>query len=269
MKSFRIPLAFTFLCFVAAPSVADQRPENEAAEVAQLRKSFQSQVEQLSFQGGVDQNRSFERVSQPVLNWSNPERSTPAGAMFVWTLDNRPEVAACVFPRQGDEPVLELLSLSRSPFEMSSHTSSSAWLPSEPGARVSDFKPVRKAAPSRALRSREMRLIAREFAARVLRGKMPSIPLRLLPRPVYRYASQPQAEQHSIVDGALFCFVQGTDPEILLMLEATPDSEQQLVWRYAVGRMSRFELEVEHKGELIKEFPWSPLDATRTYYVIK
>lgn len=167
-----IPLVLTFLCVIARPLVADQQPGDEAFEVSQMRRSFQSHVEKL-------------------------------------------------------------------------------------------------AAKTTALRSREMRVIAREFAARVLRGAQPSIPLRLLPTPVYRYSSQPKAGELTVVDGALFCFVQGTDPEIILMLEAVTDAEQQLVWRYSIGRMSRFKLEVEHQGELVKEFPWSPLDATRPYYVIK
>jgi hypothetical protein len=45
--------------------------------------------------------------------------------------------------------------------------------------------------------------------------------LRLLPKPLYRYASRSQ----KVLDGALFAYVwtRGTDPEWLLLLEARDD----------------------------------------------
>lgn len=269
MRVSRIRLAVFSLCFLFQPLTAEEPTQEPESDLTQMRLLFDNLVRDLQFQGGEDQASSFEKRARPVLNWSNPERKTTAGAMFVWTLDQRPQVAACVFPREGDEPVLELLSLSDAPFVMSTQSSSAAWMPEEPGVAASSFEPTRIAAGSPAKRLREMRLISREFEARVLRGKMPSIGLRLLPTPVYRYQPKSNMDEGAVVDGALFCFVQGTDPEVILMLEAIRGSEQRLLWRYSLGRMSRFKLEVKHKGKVIKSFAWSPLESTRTYYVIK
>ena len=58
--------------------------------------------------------------------------------------------------------------------------------------------------------------------------------LRLLPQPVYRYES----EDPEVQDGGVFAFVQGTDPEVLLLLEAVR-TEGGLVWIYGFVRGTR------------------------------
>src|SRR5206468_1146035 len=58
--------------------------------------------------------------------------------------------------------------------------------------------------------------------------------LRLLTRPLYRHASN----DPNVSDGALFVFVQGTDPEAALLIEARLDERGQLAWQYALARMT-------------------------------
>src|SRR5262249_16389862 len=61
------------------------------------------------------------------------------------------------------------------------------------------------------------------------------VELRLLPQPLYRY--EPDRETPDLVDGALFGFVQGTDPQSLLILEARRDGER-IGWKFAFPRMA-------------------------------
>ncbi|HEV3005878.1 MAG TPA: hypothetical protein VGX78_15535, partial [Pirellulales bacterium] len=76
--------------------------------------------------------------------------------------------------------------------------------------------------------------------------------LRLLPRPLYRY----QTQRTDLIDGALFAFVQGTDPEVVLVLEAVGrDAESE--WRYALTRRSVLPLEADIDGERIWSVPLS------------
>ena len=52
-------------------------------------------------------------------------------------------------------------------------------------------------------------------------------PLRLLTQPIYKYETADSG-------GALFAFVEGTDPEVFLMIEArTVDAGS--VWHYALA----------------------------------
>jgi len=76
-----------------------------------------------------------------------------------------------------------------------------------------------------------MRTLATEYSVVADYGNMKKEDMRLLPAPVYRYAS----EKQGVTDGALFAFARGTDPEAFLMVEARKgrDGEE---WQYAFAR---------------------------------
>lgn len=62
----------------------------------------------------------------------------------------------------------------------------------------------------------------------------PPVELRLLPRPLFRYEAD---EAEGIVDGGLFAFVQGTDPQSLLVIEARTD-RGTASWHFAFARLA-------------------------------
>jgi hypothetical protein len=70
--------------------------------------------------------------------------------------------------------------------------------------------------------------------------------LRLLPKPIYRY----EAPQADAADGALFAFVQATDPEVLLLIDVR-NRDGAPAWHYALARMSRVNLRAEHKDRVV------------------
>jgi hypothetical protein len=63
----------------------------------------------------------------------------------------------------------------------------------------------------------------------------------LLSQPIHRFA----ADKAGIVDGALFAFAEGTDPEALLLLEAVRGEGQSLAWRYTLARLTSRPLEAD------------------------
>ena len=69
--------------------------------------------------------------------------------------------------------------------------------------------------------------------------------LRLLPRPLYRYEST----DPDVLDGALFALVSsaGTDPEIILLLEARV-GQSGPQWLYGAARFSDMSLWLSHKN---------------------
>ena len=81
--------------------------------------------------------------------------------------------------------------------------------------------------------------------------------LRLLPRPLHRYdLANAKDPDPKLLDGALFAFVLGTDPEVVLVLEAVvakaePAKEESAVWQYACVRATSGGLEVKHGDELV------------------
>lgn len=183
---------------------------------------------------------------QLVLRWPNPRRETPDGATFVWTCDGRPEAIGCIWHRGVLSHAFHSLSASRIVAE---HNGQTIWRPEKAGI---DLVPVPKAPPpadSAAKRLAQMKDIARRFTCRVGAGSGGE-ELRLLPRPLYRY----KTDRKDLLDGGLFAFVEGTDPEVVLVLEAASDDGTSQ-WQYAITRRSMAPLEADLDGERLWAVP--------------
>jgi hypothetical protein len=86
-----------------------------------------------------------------------------------------------------------------------------------------------------------MKTLAEKFKATLLGWKLDNSDreeLRLLSRPLYRY----DPKEGAVTDGAVFAFVMGTDPEVLLLIEAVKESGTTK-WQYAFARRTSGELE--------------------------
>src|SRR6185295_15509592 len=79
-------------------------------------------------------------------------------------------------------------------------------------------------------RLRQMREAARAFQAESRDKNDRKWELRLLPKPIYQYevAEKAASPANDVLDGALFGFVEGTDLEVVLLLQArkTPQGAQ-------------------------------------------
>jgi hypothetical protein len=120
-------------------------------------------------------------------------------------------------------------------------------------------------------RARQMRDLAREFTAHTVDDRDVRWQLRLLSRPLYRY----EMAGDDLIEGAVFAFVSdaGTDPEIILVLEAVQEGGKRM-WRYRTVRLSISSLYVQFKGKEVwrslREDPTGPLgNPDRTYALIR
>jgi len=71
--------------------------------------------------------------------------------------------------------------------------------------------------------------------------------LRMLPTPLYRYAID---KPDKVQDGALFAYVSGTDPEVLLVIEAFGE-EGKFQWQYAFVRRTSGGVEGRFRNKLV------------------
>jgi hypothetical protein len=120
------------------------------------------------------------------------------------------------------------------------------WSPDAPGVEFRDVPDAPAPADDRAARLRQMKSLAGRFTARLpapqYQIKNPEV-LRLLPRALYRYELKNSSEASpKLRDGAMFAFVMGTDPEVVLLLEAV-EREGTALWRYALARATGFGVE--------------------------
>lgn len=196
---------------------------------------------------GVDQ--PVELREQPILRWSNPERGQVYGNVFLWTHRGRPVVVGSLFKWF-------------SPFTHASHEFHSlslgeitakndlreVWRSTQPGVVFAAIPDAPAVAANPAARLAQMRQLARQFTARSVDREGLKLELRQLAQPVYRYEVEKDATD--LLDGALFVFVQGTDPDLWLLIEAVPTADQPAArWQYAVARMNSIEINVEHDGK--------------------
>ncbi len=164
----------------------------------------------------------------PVLLWTNPLRSTFAGAVFVWVSDGRPEAVASVFRYTEEGKTVEdneFQSLASTGLT-AGRDSQTVWAPRTAGLQLSPIPNAPQPAPTAAERLRQMHALAREFHA-FFDSPRDQSELRLLPKPLYRY----ETNRRDLLDGALFAFVLTTDPEVLLVIEARP-VDGTPVWHY-------------------------------------
>jgi hypothetical protein len=71
-----------------------------------------------------------------------------------------------------------------------------------------------------------------------------------LTQPIYRY----EGTESPLIDGALFAFVQGTDPELFLLIEAH-QVDGNPHWQYGLARMTSLEQGVSHRGKAVWTAP--------------
>ena len=88
--------------------------------------------------------------------------------------------------------------------------------------------------------------------------------LRLLPRPLYRY-ELPKQSKPAVLDGVVFGLVQGTDLEIVLLLEAVRGTKVN-TWRWAAARMSDLPLALKLDGKEVWQVEKAEFDKSRAAY---
>jgi hypothetical protein len=212
-----------------------------------------------------DPKKELEFKREPVFEWSNPVRQgLQQGVVFLWLRDGRPAALASIFSQP--EPKLS----GRRVIHEFHALDSDKLLVSRPDGGYNEWKPkaglARKeltdaAAPAAtpAARLVQMRRLAQEFTGHSFDQEGKRWELRLLPAPLYRY---PVAKT-GVVDGALFTLVStaGTDPEVLLVIEAREESGKTR-WEYACGRFSDRNLHVLRKDKEV----WSSIrNETNTF----
>ncbi|MCO8122438.1 hypothetical protein NHH03_11885 [Stieleria sp. TO1_6] len=239
--------ALSLLCIATA--AAAQQPD--ADETSKIKDRFTVLAEGLEIRSSDGANHKFELQSPPALSWSNPARQTAAGAMFLWTLNDRPQVALSLYPSSETIIDLEFQSLSESSLTAQSKTQV-LWQPNEAGIQWLAVDGAAAPAKTPFQRLRQMRTLARQFTARLVPPNKNPMPLRLLDTPVHRsdFSKSQIDVQQPLIDAAVFTFVQGTDPEVILLIEAFAEDDQQK-WRYAVARTTIVPLEVYRHEKLV------------------
>ncbi|MGH8245423.1 MAG: hypothetical protein ACREUU_03220, partial [Gammaproteobacteria bacterium] len=207
-------------------------------------------VAEFEFSIAIEPPRKLELRSEPVLRFSNPIRNVDDAAVFVIHRRQRPELIATVMSYRDGKRNLrrayEFLSLSEDRLD-ASRSDVSLWHSEKAGVQWRDLPDAPPPAETAAERRRQMQRLAEKFQVAV-RSDRNRYELRLLSQPLYRYENA----KADILDGALYALVEGTDPELVLALESPVEKPN---WRFACGRLTRWEIEVRFQDTVVGEFP--------------
>ena len=192
-----------------------------------------------------------------VLQWRNVTRGTQesTGVFVLWVNKGRPEACASIYPFDGNI-VHDFASLSRRANLVARERGRVIWSPETPGVEFNEIPGAAAPADSSAARLRQMKLLADGFKVTMTGWKPDKSDreeLRLLPKPLYRdEPGEAPGSGPGSIDGGVFAFVQGTDPEAIILLEAIRQDGRPR-WQYAFARATAAGLE----ARLDKQVVWA------------
>jgi hypothetical protein len=250
-------LAGTVVGFAQQPPTAAPADKENIAAALRLTQAAAAEYE---FRVGKDE-KPLELRREPVLKWSNPTQGEVHGNVFVWTRDGRPLVVGSLFKWFSPHTYMshEFHSLAEEPLAAKFH-GYAVWEPAEAGLRFAAIPKAPAPARTEAQRLLQLKQLAKEFAGSKARPAR-EMELRFLPQPIYRYS----APKRGTVQGAMFAFVQGTDPEIFLLIEARGKDAASAVWQFAAARMNSTQpVRLRHRGRQV----WSsdPYPAREVFF---
>ncbi len=216
-----------------------------AKVVSPLRKLIDETLTKVELVMSDEPTKPLTRVVGSI--WANNARGSESGMTIFYVANGRPEVVCSIYPWQ-ENLIQEFDSLSREK-PIARVDGRAVWTPEKPGVqlqKVLDADPPHDTPEKRNL---QLRVLSRRFTSTMLgwkEDKTDREELRLQPRPLFRY----ETKRKDILDGAVFAFTQGTDPETLLIIEAVAKGDLY-EWQYAFVRNTSGELESRHDGKVV------------------
>ncbi len=255
IATYRLPRLLIIAVFSTALAAGAAEPESEQADRLQFMKSTLADYEITVTVPAGSPSRKFTRIEEPLLRWDNPVSKVPDGTLFLWADETgRPGFAAQVFIAGGTKDLWlhEFQSLAAEKFQVLRGTHA-IWTPRRAGIDVQPLPDSPLPGETKSTRLVQMRQIARQFAAEDDFEGRSRWELRLLTTPVYRYGAG--RKEDPVLDGAIFAYAHGTDPEALLLVEAR-NAESGPAWFYALAPMTGYALRVTNAGKEVWSIGW-------------
>lgn len=259
-------LALLLLPLIPAIRAAAQESITSAERAKHLEKMRQVAG---SIRVLADSQRAESAVKlrqEPVLRYADNTRQTPESSLWVWSAGGRPAAILAVefynpMDPRGPRWLYEIASLSteRIAAELDGNF---RWTAKEPGLKLQALADAPPPAEKEARRLTQMKELRGRFTAYENATFSGRIELRPLATPLLRY-SDVKAE---LIDGAIFALANGTNPEVLLVLEAH-GSKDKAAWRYALVQMTGEPVTVQLDGREIWKQDGAEPPAVRASYI--
>lgn len=212
-----------------APAPAAAKEDAQAERRSQMERMAKA-YRAVTIEG--DKRSPLELASKPLHRWNDPTREFSDATLWAWRASGRP-VAVMTIELYPDRWSLEFVSLATRAVE--AEEGQIRWAPTKAGVEFREIPGAPAPGASEAERLRQMRDLAKRFSAREfwdVSGR--DYALRLLPQPIDRYADK----DSGVADGAMFIYANGTNPEVILLIEARRQGDGPSRWCYAAATLS-------------------------------
>lgn len=238
---------------------ANAADDDDAKKEASARRlvAMKAEIDKFELTIGDGKSKALVRLDEPVQRWNNPIVPVVDATVFLWTHNGRPAVIAQLAEVPSRGLCIEAHSLTAEP--VVGQFRGDRWAPTPPGVKWLSASTDEVPAATAELRRIQMRTIAERYQVTDLFDNKRN-ELRLIPRPLYRYS----ALEAGILDGALFSFALGTDPEAIIMVESQKEAGVD-TWKVAFARMTGYACEAKLDGKEIWScrpgWPYPPTSA--------
>jgi hypothetical protein len=265
-RTIRIPASAVYfavaLLFTAAPAQppkADDKGEKvEKATDAdeQHRRDAEKVVAGIDLEMLVgDKWVKVKRVEKPLLYYGDPTRNNDRGSVWAWGEKGRPVAVVELYRGANNRTKWACAICNTSGGKVRANRSGAPWWRENTSAsELKDIPSAPAAAAEGPARQRQLKQLAQKFTAHEFWDPENSrYELRRLDRPLHTYRD----EDAGILDGAMYSLANGTNPEILLFVEARrdPTDATKATWRFTTGRLAHAELHLEYDGKEVFDAP--------------
>lgn len=245
-RCFPIVVALSFLLAMTLASRGndDSPTKPEPSQSVKEARTHMAEIAIRSLSNGRD--IEIERLPNPLMTYGDAARNNEAGTLWVWGKSGRPVAFLELYRNVGkNEPWVHALTLTSPELTQLTGPNGNRWTPKKSHFALSDIPNAPEVGAQPAVRLRQMKEISRRLEAHEFWDPNNSrFELRLLVQPVHRYHD----ESSKVLDGAVFVLAHGTNPEVLVQIEAD-DTEQPPRWRFSFARLGSAELHVLLDGQ--------------------
>ncbi len=243
--------------WIANPGLAPYAMGQETEKSSSLGKALEASMTWQKFYPDGGKTEPIE--ARQVMKFSNPTRKkmeddAVAGILLLQVQSGLPIAFVNIYPYAG-KILHEMDVASRSAKFVASYDSGEQWRPKSTGLKFLPLQTDQPPADSPAIRLRQMKEIARKFTCTLTgweENNSDRQTLRLLPKELYRYEVEQDVDEGETMDGAIFTFAQGNDPEVFLLIECTRQGDQRS-WEYAFVRATSGGLEAALGSSVVWE----------------
>lgn len=239
------------------PAPESSSPESSTAEKTRVAKAYVGNFRVALSEESADPADGLDvpMIDHPLMTYGDPARDNDNGTLWAWGRKGRPKFFLELYQSGGNRRHwAQAITLTSTDGVIVDAPGNQRWSP-KPVAIAPIVVDAPQPAESDRLRLRQMKEIAARLSAHELWDPNNSrYELRLLIQPVHRYADP----ERGIVDGATFVLAHGTNPEILVFLEAAGKEASGIRWRMFAARLGSAELHLHLDDKEIWNRPRTP-----------